>query len=107
MNVRSHMQGGKNCILPKECKPVLLGLSLDGDLGKPLMSLFRTEWRERGYGLRSVRTSIILRLWSISLFLIKILQYLQYGVIFSNKFFYRDFLASQYPNKMYFINWEG
>ena len=34
-------------------KPVLLGLSLAGNLVKPLFSLYGTEWRERGYGLRS------------------------------------------------------
>jgi hypothetical protein len=35
-----------------ERKPVLLGLSLAGNLVKPLLSLYGTEWRERGYGLR-------------------------------------------------------
>ncbi len=35
-----------------KCKPVLLGLSLAGNLVKPLLSLYGTEWRERGYGLR-------------------------------------------------------
>jgi hypothetical protein len=30
---------------------VLLGLSLAGNLVKPLLSLYGTEWRERGYGL--------------------------------------------------------
>jgi hypothetical protein len=34
-----------------ERKPVLLGLSLAGNLVKPLLSLYGTEWRERGYGL--------------------------------------------------------
>ncbi len=38
-----------------ECKPVLLKLSLAENLVKPLMSLFGTEWRERGYGLWTVR----------------------------------------------------
>ncbi len=33
-------------------KPVLLGLSLAGNLVKPLLYLYGTEWRERGYGLR-------------------------------------------------------
>jgi hypothetical protein len=33
-----------------QCKPVLLGLSLAGNLVKPLMSLYGTAWRERGYG---------------------------------------------------------
>ncbi len=33
-----------------QCKPVLLGLSLAGNLVKPLLSLYGTEWRERGYG---------------------------------------------------------
>jgi hypothetical protein len=32
-----------------ECKPVLLRLSWAGNLEKPLMSLYGTEWRERGY----------------------------------------------------------
>jgi hypothetical protein len=38
MKGRFQMQGGKNWILPKErdeCKPVLLGLSLAGNLVKP------------------------------------------------------------------------
>ncbi len=35
-----------------QCKPVLLGLSLAGNLVKPLLSLYGTEWREHGYGLR-------------------------------------------------------
>jgi hypothetical protein len=54
MNGRFQMQGGKNWILPKKinAKPVLLGLSLAGNLVKPLMSLYGTKWRERGYGLR-------------------------------------------------------
>jgi hypothetical protein len=34
-----------------ECKSVLLGLSLAGNLVKPLMSPYGTEWRERGNGL--------------------------------------------------------
>jgi hypothetical protein len=48
--------GGKNWILPKrdQCKSVLLRLSLAGNLKKPLVSLYETEWRERGYGLRSL-----------------------------------------------------
>jgi hypothetical protein len=48
MNGRFQMQGGKNWNLPK---PVLLGLSLAGNLVKPLLALYGTEWRERGYGL--------------------------------------------------------
>jgi hypothetical protein len=35
----------------EQYKPVLLGRSLAGNPVKPLMSLFVTEWRERGYGL--------------------------------------------------------
>jgi hypothetical protein len=42
MNGRSKMQGRKNWIL--------LILSLAGNLEKPLMSLYETEWRDRGYG---------------------------------------------------------
>jgi hypothetical protein len=34
-----------------KCKPVLLRLLLTGNLIKQLMSLYGTEWRERGYGL--------------------------------------------------------
>jgi hypothetical protein len=34
-----------------ECKPVLLRLSLAENLDEPIMSLYETEWRERGYGL--------------------------------------------------------
>jgi hypothetical protein len=34
-----------------ECKQVLLGLSLAGNLVNPLISLYGTEWRDRGYGL--------------------------------------------------------
>jgi hypothetical protein len=34
-------------------QPVLLGRSLAGNLVKPLMSLYGTERRERGYGLCS------------------------------------------------------
>ncbi len=36
-----------------KCKPVLLRLSLAGNLEKPLISLYGSEWRERGYGLRT------------------------------------------------------
>jgi hypothetical protein len=31
-----------------QCKPVLLGLSLAGNLVKPLLFLYGTDWRERG-----------------------------------------------------------
>jgi hypothetical protein len=34
-----------------KCKPVLLRLSLAGNLEKTLMPLYGTEWKERGYGL--------------------------------------------------------
>jgi hypothetical protein len=34
-----------------KCKPILLGLSLARNLVKLLLSLYGTEWRERGYGL--------------------------------------------------------
>jgi hypothetical protein len=33
-----------------ECKTVLLGLSLAGNLVKPLLSLYGKEWRGRGLG---------------------------------------------------------
>jgi hypothetical protein len=53
MNGRSQMQGGKKLDFAErdKCKPVLLRLSLAGNLEKPLMSLYGTEWSERGYGL--------------------------------------------------------
>jgi hypothetical protein len=56
MSGRSQMQGTRNSILPEETnarqmQTVLLRLSLGGNLEKPLMSLYWTEWRERGYGL--------------------------------------------------------
>jgi hypothetical protein len=35
-----------------KCKPVLLRLSLAGNLGKPLLPLYWTEWRERVFGLQ-------------------------------------------------------
>jgi hypothetical protein len=41
------------CRKRDKCKPVLLRLSLAGNLEKPLVSLYGTEWRERGFGLRS------------------------------------------------------
>jgi hypothetical protein len=34
-----------------ECKPVLLELSLAGNLVKPLLSLYGTKWSELGYRL--------------------------------------------------------
>jgi hypothetical protein len=45
MNGRSQMQGGKKLdfVERDECKPVLLRLSLAGNLEKPLLSLYRTE----------------------------------------------------------------
>ncbi len=54
MNGRFQIQGGKNWDFAEiyQCKPVLLGLSLAGNLVKPLLSLYGTEWRERGYRLR-------------------------------------------------------
>ncbi len=61
MNGRSQMQGGKNWILGKRCKPVLLGLSLAGNLEKPLMSHIWDWMRERDYGLCSCRTASELR----------------------------------------------
>ncbi len=37
----------KNWLSSKDkCKPVLLGLSLAGNLVRPLLSLYETEWRE-------------------------------------------------------------
>jgi hypothetical protein len=53
MNGIFQMQGGKKLDFAEidqfQCKPVLLGLSFAGYLVKPLLSLYGTEWRERGY----------------------------------------------------------
>jgi hypothetical protein len=49
MNGRFQVQGCKNWIFPKEMN--LLGLLLAWNLVKPLISLYGTEWRKRGYGL--------------------------------------------------------
>jgi hypothetical protein len=52
MNVRFQMQGGKNRTLPKVMNTNrFFRNSLAGNLEKPLLSLYGTEWRERGYGL--------------------------------------------------------
>jgi hypothetical protein len=51
MHRKSKMQGGKKWIFPKEINANWL--SLAGNLEKPLhMSLYGTEWKDRGYGLR-------------------------------------------------------
>jgi hypothetical protein len=46
-----YVSGGLDFAERDECKPVLLGLSLAGNVVKPLLSLYGTEWRERGYEL--------------------------------------------------------
>jgi hypothetical protein len=46
-----HEREISNFVRIDKCKPVRLRLSLAEKLEKPLMSLFGTEWRERGYGL--------------------------------------------------------
>jgi hypothetical protein len=52
MNRRSQMQGVKLDFAERDkCKPVLLRLLWAVHLEKPRMSLYGTEWRERGYGL--------------------------------------------------------
>jgi hypothetical protein len=51
------MQGGKNCILLKEINANRFFWDshwLDNCMVKPLLSLYGTEWRERGYGLCTV-----------------------------------------------------
>jgi hypothetical protein len=48
-----------------KCKPVLPRLSLAGNLEKPLMSLYRTEWRERGYRLWLL-LHVLFRIWDCS-----------------------------------------
>jgi hypothetical protein len=64
MNGRSQRQGGKKLDFAgrDKCKQVLLRLSLVGYLEKPLITLYGTEWRERGYGTR---------IWTQSAFLTK------------------------------------
>jgi hypothetical protein len=54
MNGRFQMHGGKKLDFAKrdECKPVLLGHSSAGNLVKPLISLYGTEGRDHGYGIR-------------------------------------------------------
>jgi hypothetical protein len=49
MNGRSQMQRDKNWILPKEISANRALISWKS--GKPLMSLYGTEWRVRGYGV--------------------------------------------------------
>ncbi len=59
MDGRSQMQGGKNRTLPKEINANRFFCdSLAGNLENPLMSLYGTEWRERGYGLSGHRTCL-------------------------------------------------
>jgi len=59
------MQGGKPGFSEGDkCKPGLLRLSLGGNLEKPLMSVYGTEWKERGYGFHSCCT-VLLRLWAL------------------------------------------
>jgi hypothetical protein len=41
-----------------KCKPVPPRSSLAGNLEKPHMSLYGTEWRERGYGLRTLHMCV-------------------------------------------------
>ncbi len=51
----SDAKGGQNWILPNEINaPVHLRLSLARKLGKPVMSLYGTKWRDRGFGLRGL-----------------------------------------------------
>jgi hypothetical protein len=67
MNWRFQMQGGKKLDFAEtdQCKPVLLGLSFAGDLVKLLMSLYETEWRESGYGLRATISIALILLVSM------------------------------------------
>jgi hypothetical protein len=41
-----------------KCIPILLKLSLALNLEKPLKSLYGTEWRERGYGFRTMEAGL-------------------------------------------------
>jgi hypothetical protein len=60
-NGRFQIQGGKKLDFAEidHCKPVLLRLSLAGNLVKRLTSLYGTEWRERVYGLYGDFQSIL------------------------------------------------
>jgi hypothetical protein len=53
MNGRFQMQGDENWIFPKEINANWFFWDSHwlGNLVKPLLSLYGTEWRERGYGL--------------------------------------------------------
>jgi hypothetical protein len=53
-------QGGKKLDFSEsqECKPFLLGLSLAGNLVKPLLNLYGTEWRGRGYELYFLQLTV-------------------------------------------------
>ena len=55
------MQGDKNWILPKEMNANRFFLDSHWleIWSKPLLSLYGTEWRERGYGLRWSRSAQI------------------------------------------------
>jgi hypothetical protein len=56
------MQGGQNWILQKcKCRLVLLSLSLARNLGKPVMSLIGTEWKERGFRLQATGSGLFCR----------------------------------------------
>ncbi len=44
-----------NFVERDECRPVLLRLSLAGNLEKSQMFLYWTEWRERCYGLEDFK----------------------------------------------------
>ncbi len=67
MNGRFQMQGGKNWILPKEMNANRFFWDfhwLEIWSVKSLLSLYGTEWRERGYGLsRKVWNGIGLTCW--------------------------------------------
>jgi len=55
MNGRFQMQGGKTGCRNRSIQTGSSGgISLAGNLVKPLLSLYGTEWRERGYGLESL-----------------------------------------------------
>ncbi len=54
MNRCSQMQGDKNWVLPKEINAPGSSWTLIGwKSGKTTVFLYGTEWRERGFGLRS------------------------------------------------------
>ncbi len=76
------MQGGKNWILPKQINANRFFWDSHWleSLVKPLLSLYRTEWRERGYGLWHTASFPI---WHVFFSPLGMLTYYRTGMSFS------------------------